>query len=101
MQFEPAEDWFVGGALSYDDTTLNQNDGFARGDGWQVNGGLVAKRQLGPALFAASLSFGYAGFDVKRSLFGGSVASGDQDLWLASGQVRGELSLARKDVRFW
>jgi uncharacterized protein with beta-barrel porin domain len=97
VQFEPVEDWFVGAALSYEDTALDLSSGLASSDGWQVNGGLVAKRQLGPALFAASLAFGYAGFDVKRALFEGSAASGDQDIWLTSGQLRGEYAFEKEN----
>ncbi len=89
-QFAVAEDWFLGGALSIEYRSLDEDGGYADADGRQFQGGLVAKRQFGDTLVSGAFSGGFASFDTSRSVFSGATAEGDQNIWLLSGQLRAE-----------
>ncbi len=89
-QYEVNGDWLFGGALSIEYRSLDEDGGFADADGWQFQGGLVAKRQFGNTMISGAFSGGYASFDANRNVFGGSQTDGDQSLWLISGELRAE-----------
>lgn len=80
--------WHVGGALSYEDSDLELNDDLGTADGWQLQGGIVAKKQIDATTIAGALSVGRAEFDMERNVFGGATARGDARLWVASAQMR-------------
>ena len=69
---------------------LDLDDDLGNSDGWQFQGGVVAKKRIEATMLSGSFSLGYADFDTKRNVFGGARAKGDQDLWLASAQFRGQ-----------
>lgn len=81
-------DWHLGGALSYEQRNLDQNQGLGDSNGYQLQLGAVAKKQMGATMLSGSLSFGYADFDVKRNVYGGGQAKADQTLWTSSVQFR-------------
>ncbi|EPX75598.1 autotransporter outer membrane beta-barrel domain-containing protein [Salipiger mucosus] len=94
IQVGASNGWSFGTAFSYEDRELTA-DGMmsSEGDVFQLGG--VAKRQFGPALFAASLAVGHGKFDIERNSFLGDRAKGSQDIWTVSGQVRGEYLMER------
>lgn len=97
-QFHADEDWLLGGALSFEYRSLDEDGGFADSDGWQFQGGLVVKRQFGATLLSGAVAGGFASFDADRNVFSGATADGDQDIWLLSGQLRAEHAF---DVSNW
>ena len=50
--------------------------------------GLVAKRNFGDTMLAASLAAGYGQFNISRSLFNGATAASVLPQWMITGQVR-------------
>ncbi len=77
-----------GRALSYESRKLDLDNDLGDSDGWQLQGGVVAKKRIAATMLSGSLSLGYADFDTHRNIFGGMQAKGDQNLWLAEAQVR-------------
>ena len=80
--------WAVGGALSYESRDLDLDNDLGDSDGWQLQGGVVAKKRIEATVLSGSVSLGYGDFDTHRNVFGGMQAKGDQNVWLASAQVR-------------
>jgi uncharacterized protein YhjY with autotransporter beta-barrel domain len=89
-QFRLGEKWLVGGALSYEDRTVDLVSGSSASDGYQAQAGVVGKRQFGRSLFSASLAGGYSELDTQRTVITGATAYSDQDIWSASSHLRGE-----------
>ncbi|MFS8035499.1 hypothetical protein ACI7BZ_00810 [Xanthobacter sp. AM11] len=67
-QKEIADDWFLGGALSYDQNWTDMSGSSAASDGSGVMAGLTLKRQWGNWLWSASLAGGTNWQDASRSL---------------------------------
>lgn len=89
VQYDVGDVWHIGGGFSYEKSNLDNGSVFSS-DGEQFLLGVLAKRQVGPALLAASLSGGRGSYDTTRNINFGSTAKGNQDIWNVSAQVRGE-----------
>jgi len=87
-QFELGGDWYAGGGFSYEDRNLHVDHSNARSDGYQLQGGVFAKRRIDALELSGTLSVGYGDFDIDRLLWPDERADSTQKLWLTSGQLR-------------
>jgi outer membrane autotransporter protein len=70
-----AEGWFVGGAVSYDDSSLSSKNATGSVSGHGASVGLVVKREVGNWLFSGSADFSHGSYDSVRNIaFGGMNA---------------------------
>jgi outer membrane autotransporter protein len=88
VQKAVGEAWHVGLGLAYESWDADADESLWRSDADQYQAGLVAKRQIGSTLVAASLSGGYADVDVVRNAAPGLQPKGNQDVWFGGGQLR-------------
>jgi hypothetical protein len=92
-----SEEWIVGMGLAYGSLNASSDGGLWRSDGDQFQLGVVAKRQVGATLFAASVSGGFGDADVRRNAAPGLTADGNQDFRYVSGQLRAVYAFERGD----
>lgn len=86
-QYDTGGQWIVGGALSIEDRELNQLGAPASGDGYQFQGGLVAKYGAAPLQLSAAVSGGYSSLDSVRLVGADRLrAESDQDIRFFSGR---------------
>lgn len=101
-QFEVQPDWFVGGAIGYETATLSS--GSTGGDATRIQGGVVVKREIGPATLSASLSGGYGDYTINRTLLtpaGPSRVTGDPDNLFAAGHLRASYTFSSEGTGFY
>ena len=87
-QVDLGDDWTLGGALSYENSSLNVDDSDASSDGDRYRLGVFAKRRFGATELTGALAFGYSDYDNDRSPWPGGQLDGDQNLWMYSAQLR-------------
>jgi hypothetical protein len=87
-QIDLRNDWYLGGALSYERSNLNVDDSNARSDGDRFQLGVSAKHRFHATELSGSVAAGYGSFDINRNPAAGVSIDGNQDLWLYSGQLR-------------
>jgi hypothetical protein len=76
-----AEGWFVGGAVSYDDSSLSSKNATGSVSGHGASVGLVVKREVGNWLFSGSADFSHGSYDSVRNIaFGGMNARARRQL---------------------
>ena len=91
-----AEDWFVGGALSWESHRLRSNGaGTSAGD--QFHAGVALKRGFDALLLSGTLAGGYANYIVRRTPATGEVARGDQAVWSVAGHLRAAYQLGGEE----
>ena len=90
-QYEIQPGTHLGFALALQDLSLDMDS--AQSDGEMVRLGLVAKREIGPALITAALSGGWGTFDSTRTPATGGDTRGSQDVTTISGLVRGSYEI--------
>ncbi len=81
-------DWFVGAALAYQNSSLTSDASRASSDGDRLFVGLSGKRVSGPFELAAAGHVGYGSYDISRNPITGGTVSGTQKQWSASGRLR-------------
>ncbi len=86
-QLAIGEDWNLGGAFRYANSSLTASQASSTSEGNQYFAGVSAKRRFDNIELGAAFGFGYGSFDNKRAPFGAS-ASGEQGLWSISSQLR-------------
>lgn len=89
VQGEVAENWFLGVAAGYDDSTIS-GDGVSS-DGATGWGGVSLKHEIGPWQLAAAVSGQFGSFDNSRAAWigdVGGVAEGTSDLGGVAGRLR-------------
>lgn len=91
-----AEDWSVGGALSWESHRLRSN-GAGTSDGDQFHAGVAVKRSFDALLLSATLAGGYANYDLRRRPAIGEVARGDQAVWSAASHLRAAYQLGGEE----
>ncbi len=72
-QIRVAEGWFVGGALSADDSRARASDGNTSVDGRGFTVGAIVKREVGDWLFSGAVDAGVGDYDSRRNVRLGSV----------------------------
>ena len=96
-QTEVEEGWIIGGGLAYEALNGSSNANLWGSDGDQFHAGIALKRQMGPALLAASLGGGFGSIDVRRQATPGVTANGEQDFVSVSSQFRGAYAFEYTD----
>ena len=99
-QYEIAPNWFLGGSMAYETSSLSTSDRLTTGKGQAGYGALVLKYQTGPWLFAAA-ALGAAGqFDSSRTItlpgYGG-VAKGNPDTANIGTVLRATYTIGREE----
>ncbi len=91
-----AEDWSLGGALSWESHRLRSNgEGSSEGD--QFHAGVAVKRGFDALLLSGTLVGGYANYDLRRTTAVGDVARGDQAVWSAAAHLRAAYQLGNEE----
>ncbi|NYT68919.1 autotransporter outer membrane beta-barrel domain-containing protein [Pusillimonas noertemannii] len=65
-QYKP--NWFLGGSVAYQDSSLKGNSGRVRGNGDAGYAGIVLKHQDGPWVYSGSIAGGYGSHRLNRSM---------------------------------
>ncbi|MCC7326917.1 MAG: autotransporter outer membrane beta-barrel domain-containing protein [Burkholderiales bacterium] len=88
IRFDAGHDWQLGTALSWESNRLRTN-GVGSSDGYQLNLGLSATRNVAAAQYSGSLAFGYADDDLSRTPAEGSgVSKATQKVKSVAGHLR-------------
>ena len=91
MQRQIAEHWYVSGALAYEMSQVNSNDGSTRVSGDSLLGGLYLRYTRGGLQVSGAIDAGYGWFDSKRSVGIGAIsglAQGNPEAWHAGFHAR-------------
>ena len=93
-------DWYIGGSLAYQNSSLDSSASAARSDGDRLFAGLSGKHVSGPFEFGAAGHVGYGSYDISRNPITGGTVSGTQKQWSASGRLRAAYLHERGDLFF-
>ncbi len=87
-QVSVAEDWDLGAAFRYANSSLSAPKASSSSDGDQYFAGLSAKRRFNDIELSAAFSFAYSSFENSRNPLGSGSVSGDQSLWSLASEFR-------------
>lgn len=87
------EEWSLGGAIAYEQSTIEASASNASGDGTLFLAGILATRWIGALALSGSFAVGRGDYDIERRPLSDVVASGHQEFWLTGGQLRAEWML--------